>query len=387
MQSSNKQRERIYLSAPHMSGREQEYIDSAFSKNWVAPLGPNVDLFEKRLSEIHENRSVVALSSGTAALHLALIGAGVSNGDYVLCQSFTFCASANPIKYLGATPIFIGSEKESWNMSPEFLREGLISLRKVGIHPKAIVVTHLYGAPADMDAIRTIAQEFDSTVVEDAAESLGSFYRDRPAGTLARWGVLSFNGNKIITTSGGGALICPDEATAHAMKHLATQARDPAPYYLHTKIGFNYRLSNICAGIGCGQLEVLKERVARRRNNFDFYRDRLGGAEGIDFRDSVTGCFENRWLSTVLLSKSILDQTPLLEGLRKLDESNIECRPLWKPLHTQPVFSGTRYFGDRLEEDLFARGLCLPSSSFLDQEHLERVVDLFRSVFLDVGTL
>jgi pyridoxal phosphate-dependent aminotransferase EpsN len=368
-------KERIFLSAPHMGGREQDYVKQAFDTNWIAPLGENVDRFEQGLSSLCEELPVVALSSGTAALHLALQLVGVCAGDTVLCQSFTFCASANPIRYLGATPVFIASERKTWNISPEALEEAIRAQVAKGKRPKAIVIVHLYGRPALIDEILAVANKYDVPVVEDAAESLGSTYKGRPTGVFGRYGVLSFNGNKIITTSGGGALICPSKLEAEQAKHLATQARDPAPFYLHSQIGYNYRLSNVCAGIGRGQLEVLATRVLQKRAVFERYREILKSYAEIEFSPSGPDFVENRWLTTVTILPEVARNIDLIAVLAKLNSLNIECRPLWKPMHTQPVFADYEYFGDDVESGLFARGLCLPSSTSMKAEQQEFVAD------------
>lgn len=366
---------RLYLSAPHMGGSELEYVHHAFDTNWIAPLGENVDRFESELSEFYESRPMVALCSGTAALHLALQLAGVGPGDTVLCQSFTFCASANPICYLGASPVFVGSENLTWNMSPGALEDAICSLISKGKRPKAVVVVNLYGRPALIRELLAITTKYEIPVIEDAAESMGSTYDGRPTGVFGHFGIVSFNGNKIITTSGGGALICPSKKEADSAKHLATQARDPAPYYLHSRIGFNYRLSNVCAGIGRGQLEILKTRVKQKRAIYERYMELLKPFGEIEFLPSIAGCFENRWLTTITIEESAATNVNLYGVLSKLNELNIECRPLWKPLHTQPVFSNTEYFGDNTESGLFARGLCLPSSTSMTPDEQMFVVE------------
>lgn len=370
-----RQKKRIFLSAPHMGNKEIEYINKAFDTNWIAPLGENVDQFERALSQRCEGRDVVALSSGTAALHLALARAGVRHGDYVLCQSFTFCASANPIVYLGATPVFIGSEAQTWNACPQAFEDAVKKLIARGRSPKAFVYVHLYGVPAKIDELNAIARKYDIVMIEDAAESLGSTYKGKQTGTFGDYGVLSFNGNKIITTSGGGALICPSREEYDKVKFLSTQAREPAPYYLHQEIGYNYRLSNICAGIGRGQMEVLDQRVAARRDVYSRYIELLRNYSEIEFLPELAENFSNRWLTTITLEKSFAEKTPVFQLLERLETLNIECRPLWNPLHLQPVFKECEYYGDRREEDLFRRGLCLPSCSSMTVLEQEDVVE------------
>ncbi len=362
-----------------MGGHEQEFIKEAFDKNWVAPLGPNVDGFEQDLQKYTQVSHAAALSSGTAAIHLALILLGVSAGDEVLCQSFTFSASANPIAYCGATPVFIDSEAESWNMSPAFLEEAIKDRLEKGKKPKALVVVHLYGMPADMDSIMEIASRYEIPVVEDAAEALGSTYKGKAMGSFGKYSILSFNGNKIITTSGGGALLSEDEEGIEKARFLSTQARDNAPHYQHSHIGYNYRMSNICAGIGRGQMMVLNERVAQRRKNFEFYKESFKDIEGLSVLNEPEGYSSNRWLSTILIDKEAgIDREQLRLALL---EDNIESRPLWKPMHLQPVFEGTPFYGDGTAEQLFNGGLCLPSGSNLAQEELDRVARIVKKLF------
>ncbi len=362
-----------------MGGHEQEFIKEAFDKNWVAPLGPNVDGFEQDLQKYTQVSHAAALSSGTAAIHLALILLGVSAGDEVLCQSFTFSTSANPIAYCGATPVFIDSEAESWNMSPAFLEEAIKDRLEKGKKPKALVVVHLYGMPADMDSIMEIASRYEIPVVEDAAEALGSTYKGKAMGSFGKYSILSFNGNKIITTSGGGALLSEDEEGIEKARFLSTQARDNAPHYQHSHIGYNYRMSNICAGIGRGQMMVLNERVAQRRKNFEFYKESFKDIEGLSVLDEPEGYSSNRWLSTILIDKEAgIDREQLRLALL---EDNIESRPLWKPMHLQPVFEGTPFYGDGTAEQLFNGGLCLPSGSNLAQEELDRVARIVKKLF------
>ena len=366
---------RIFLSFPHLGGNEMQYINEAFSESWVVPLGPNVDEFERRLETYLSASNVVALSAGTAALHLGLVELGVTAGDEVLCQSFTFAASANPVKYQGTNPVFVDSEPDTWDMSPDALERAIIDRKRVtGRYPKAIVVVHLYGMPAKMSEIMAIAARYNIPVLEDAAEALGSTYKGRKCGTIGNFGALSFNGNKIITTSGGGALICPNDEAERHVKFLATQAREPMPYYYHKEIGYNYRLSNISAGIGCGQMEHIAERVARRREIHALYAKGLASLPGITVHTEPTAdAVSNFWLTTILLDDS-LQFSP--EDLRQaLEAENIESRRLWRPMNMQPVYADAPFYGDGCAERLFNRGLCLPSGSILTDEEIARVVD------------
>jgi len=364
--------QKIWLSSPHMGGTEEKYVKEAFDTNWVAPLGPNVDNFEKDLVSFTGAKHAAALTSGTAAIHLALIQLGVGLGDYVLCQSFTFSASANPIAYQGAIPVFIDSELDSWNMDPVATEEAIQVLSAEGKKPKAIIPVHLYGVPANMLEIMRIAKQYDIPVIEDAAEALGSRFNDQACGTFGDFGVLSFNGNKIITTSGGGSLISDNEEWIRMARFRATQARDNAPHYQHSHIGYNYRMSNIVAGIGRGQMEVLNDRVARRRANFERYKARYGNIEGVDFQPEIMGSFSNRWLTAITINPEITGFTR--EDLRlAMEAENIESRPLWKPMHLQPVFSNSPYFGANVSEKLFEKGLCLPSGSNLTEDDFTRI--------------
>ncbi len=378
---------KIWLSTPHMGGNELNYIHAAFADNWVAPLGPHVNEFEKQLALFCRMPHAVALGSGTAAIHLGLIALGVGPGDLVICQSKTFSASANPIIYQGATPVFIDSEAETWNMSPEALETALNDLEKKGetSRVKAIIPVHLYGMPANMQAIMEIANRFGIPVLEDAAEALGSTYYGQPCGSFGKLGVLSFNGNKIITTSGGGALLTREKDIADSTFHLATQARDNAPHYEHTKIGFNYRLSNICAGIGLGQMEVLNDRVARRRDNFERYHSFFEGLNTrgyqVKFQQEAENSFSNRWLSCILVDPAINNGITREAVREKLLEDNIEARPLWKPMHLQPVFAGCPYYGGNTAETLFEQGLCLPSGSLLNENEFERIFRKLEEIF------
>ncbi|MCU0404392.1 MAG: DegT/DnrJ/EryC1/StrS family aminotransferase [Chitinophagaceae bacterium] len=362
-----------------MGGRELTYIHSAFDENWVAPLGPHVNAFEQNLAKYCQTPYAVALSSGTAAIHLGLIALGVGKGDIVICQSKTFSASANPIIYQGATPIFVDSEKETWNICPNGLEESLKKLKSEGDleKVKAILVVHLYGMPANMKSIIDIAEKYGIPVLEDAAEALGSTYYGQPCGSFGKIGVLSFNGNKIITTSGGGALLTSDARIAESTVHLSTQARDAAPHYEHTKIGYNYRLSNICAGIGLGQLEVLGDRILKRRANFERYKEYFNQQNGrgysVQFQNEDEHSFSNRWLTCILVNPEENNGLTREDIRLKLLEDNIEARPLWKPMHLQPVFEGCRYVGGNVSEVLFDQGLCLPSGSLLSEEEFDRI--------------
>ena len=366
---------KIWLSSPHMGESELKFVKEAFDTNWIAPLGPHVDGLEQDLANFLGNNShVAALSSGTAALHLALIMLGVQAGDEVICQSMTFSASANPIAYQKAIPVFVDSEKKSWNMSPEILEEAIQDRIRKGKKPKAIILVHLYGMPAQMNQIMEIAHRYEIPVVEDAAEALGSTYNEQPLGTFGAMSILSFNGNKIITTSGGGALVSKSSEWIEKARFLATQARDPAPHYQHSKIGYNYRMSNVCAGIGRGQMEVLPLRVQQRRRNYNFYKNAFRDIEEIRFADEPDeDFFSNRWLSTLLVEDKG-------GGLNRehihlaLEKENIESRPLWKPMHLQPIFAGAPFYGNGTSESLFGQGLCLPSGSNLEEHDLERVV-------------
>lgn len=369
---------KIWLSSPHMSGKEQDYIKTAFDTNWIAPLGPNVTGFENDLQDyLQEDSLVAALSSGTAAIHLALVLLGVSSGDDVLCQSKTFSASANPIAYLGATPIFIDSEKDTWNICPEQLEIAIKDRIKKGKKPKAIISVHLYGMPYKVDEIHNIAKTYDIPVVEDSAEALGSTYKGQKCGTFGDISILSFNGNKIITTSGGGALVTKNNLLKEKAVFLATQARDNAVEYLHSHIGYNYRMSNVLAGIGRGQMRVIDDRVKQRRSNYDFYHSNLKNIESITFLNEPEHHYSNRWLSCILLeSERIREDIRLL-----LEKEHIESRPLWKPMHQQPVFKNTTAYLNGVSDDLFKKGLCLPSGSNLTEKELNKVLSIIKSYF------
>ena len=367
-------RKRIYLSSPHMSGQEMHYIQEAFDQNWVAPLGPNVDAFEKVLASYCGVKHAAALSSGTAAIHLALIMLGIQSGDEVIASSFTFSATINPIVYQGATPVFVDSEPDTWNMDPGLLEKAIRERIRAGKRPKAIIPVHLYGMPAKMDDIMDIADRFEIPVVEDAAEALGSRYKERSAGSFGKMAVLSFNGNKILSTSGGGALLSNDQELIARARFLATQARDQAPHYQHSQIGYNYRMSNILAGIGRGQMEVLEERIRSRRANFHFYRENLQSREGITFLEEPgESFFSNYWLTTILVDPE-KSGTSREEIQKILEEENIETRPLWKPMHLQPVFSRYPSYLNGLSQELFNKGLCLPSGSNMTDDDRARIL-------------
>ena len=362
---------KIWLSSPHMSGKEQFYIKEAFEANWVAPLGPNVNGFENELEAyLGRDMNVAALASGTSALHLGLILLGVKNGDEVICQSKTFSASANPITYLGAIPIFVDSEKDTWNLCPEQLELAVKNRISKGKKPKAIIAVHLYGMPYKVDEIREVADKYEIPILEDSAESLGSTYKGVKCGTFGDIAILSFNGNKIITTSGGGALVTNSKAVKDKAVFLSTQARDNAPHYQHSEIGYNYRMSNIVAGIGRGQMTILDNHVKQRRLNHMFYMNAFDGIEEIRFLEEPSQMYSNRWLTTIQLPSY-----SIREGLREfLLKDNIESRPLWKPMHLQPIFKDSPAFINVISEDLFKKGLCLPSGSNLTEDDLNRVI-------------
>lgn len=403
---------RIYLCLAHMSGEEQKYIKEAFDTNWVVPLGPNVNGFEADLETfVGEDKKVVALSAGTAAVHLALIACGVKAGDEVLCQSFTFCASANPITYLGAKPIFIDSEAETWNMDPELLERAIIDrMEKTGKKPKAIVPVYLYGMPAKIDEIMAISRKYDIPVIEDAAEGFGSKFDGQVCGTFGEFGVLSFNGNKMITTSGGGALICPDAKSKNDIMFFATQARESYPYYQHEQIGYNYRMSNICAGIGRGQMSVAEEHIAHHKHTFELYKELLADIEGVELHGNPSSRYDsNFWLNTITIDESIrvkgqehayecavqgavggaagvmhtardlhtdCEPNANIEAMRvALDAAGIEARPLWKPMHKQPVFASAPAYTNGVSEALFKCGLCLPSGPCVTDEDIRYIVE------------
>jgi len=365
---------KIWLSPPHMSGNEQKYVQEAFDTNWIAPLGPNVNEFENSLQKyLSENKEVAALSSGTSAIHLALIMLGVSNGDEVLCQSFTFSATVNPIIYQGATPIFIDSEEETWNLCPEQLEIAILDRLKKGKKPKAIIAVHLYGMPYNVERIHELSKKYEIPVIEDSAEALGSEVNGQKCGTFGEFGILSFNGNKIITTSGGGALVVSSNKEKENVIFLATQARDEAPHYEHSSIGYNYRMSNVLAGIGRGQMEVIEDRVTTRRNIFNFYFEELKNK--FEFLKEPKGYVSNRWLTCMLT-----ESNEIRENIRiKLQDLNIESRPLWKPMHKQPIFQKYPRYTNGVSENLFEKGLCLPSGSSITKNELETIVEILKS--------
>lgn len=376
--------DRIYLCLAHMSGKEQQYIQEAFDTNWVVPLGPNVNAFEEELAAFVNrtdstslSKEVVALSAGTAAIHLGLIMLGVGQGDEVICQSFTFAASANPVVYQGATPVFVDSEPETYNMDPQLLEEAIKNrIAKTGKKPKAIIPVYLYGMPARIDEIMEIAHRYEIPVLEDAAEGFGSRYKGQVCGTFGDYGVMSFNGNKMITTSGGGALICPNEETKKRVMFYATQAREPYPYYQHEKIGYNYRMSNICAGIGRGQMTVADEHIKHHQWVHDQYVKRLSGIDGLVVHSAPTSDMEpNYWLSTIRFEdgKHTIDKE-LLPLMEKLSAANIETRPLWKPMHLQPVYKDVPAYVNGISEKLFSCGLCLPSGPYVGEEEIDYIV-------------
>ena len=406
---------RIYLCLAHMSGNEMKYIQEAFDTNWVVPLGPNVNGLEKDLEEfVGQDKRVVALCSGTAAVHLGLIAAGVKAGDEVLVQSFTFCASTHPITYIGATPVLVDSEPDTWNMDSALLEEAIKDrIAKTGKKPKAIVPVYLYGMPAKLDEIMAIAKKYEIPVVEDAAEGLGSRYKGQVCGTFGDYGVLSFNGNKMITTSGGGALICPNEEMWRRVMFFATQAREAYPYYQHEEIGYNYRMSNICAGIGRGQMTVLEDHIAHHRHIADMYREAFKDVDGITFHDEKEDMKSNFWLNTIVLDEHLhvkgeenayaesvkgavggaagvvhggdsvhtdCEPNRNVEAMRMaLDAEGIESRPLWKPMHKQPVYKNVPAYVNGVSEDLFHKGLCLPSGPCVSDEDVERIINAIKS--------
>ncbi|TVY05652.1 DegT/DnrJ/EryC1/StrS family aminotransferase [Paenibacillus cremeus] len=375
-------KKRIYLSSPHMSGKEQAYVANAFDTNWIAPLGPHVDAFENELAAYVGVNAAAAVSSGTAAIHLALRLLDVHERDRVFCSTLTFVASANPILYQNAEPVFIDSEPETWNMSPQALQGAMEDAERKGALPKAVIVVNLYGQSAKMDEILAICDRYDVPVIEDAAESLGSTYKGQASGTFGKFGIYSFNGNKIITTSGGGMLVSNDVAALKKARFLATQARDPAVHYQHSEIGFNYRMSNVLAGIGRGQLEVLTERVEARRAIFERYYQALNYIPGFNFMPELKHTRSNRWLTALTIDEKQagISAEQLIEALA---EENIEARPVWKPLHLQPLFEGMSYFSheesESISEQLFAKGVCLPSGSNMTEEDQMRVIDSIKS--------
>ncbi|WP_430813452.1 DegT/DnrJ/EryC1/StrS family aminotransferase [Carboxylicivirga sp. RSCT41] len=374
--------DKIWLSSPHMGGGEMKYVQEAYDTNWVAPLGKNVNMFEDKLADFSGASYASALSSGTSAIHLALVLLGVGQGDEVIVQSFTFSASANPVTYVGATPVFVDSEEDTWNMCPDTLKKAIEDRMAKGKVPKAIIPVHLYGMPAKMDKIIQVADEYNIPIIEDAAEALGSSYKNKKMGTWGHLGVLSFNGNKIITTSGGGALLSDDKELIEKSRFLATQARDAAPHYEHSHIGFNYRMSNILAGIGCGQMEVLNSHIEKRRNNNVWYRELLKNSKGVKFQEEPNGdYYSNYWLSSICIDPQKCGITR--EELRlKFEEANIESRPLWKPMHLQPVFKDFPFYSTGVSEQLFKDGLCLPSGSNLSSAERDRIASVLKETLV-----
>ena len=370
---------KIWLSSPHMAGNEYKYVTEAFDTNWIAPIGPHLNKFEEDIQEYIGGNKVAALSSGTAAIHLALMLLNIGEGDEVICSSFTFAASANPIAYVNATPVFVDSEDESWNMSPEYLEEAIKDRITKGNKPKAIILVYLYGGAAKVEEIVAIANKYGIPLIEDAAEALGAFYKGKALGTFGEMGIFSFNGNKIITTSGGGALVSANEEYINKAKFLATQARDNAPHYQHTQIGYNYRMSNVSAAIGMGQLEILDKHVNLRRNNFEFYKKELN-VDGIEFIKEFDDTYSNRWLTCITINPDKFEGKNREDVRLALEKQNIETRPLWKPMHMQPVFEQYPFYGDGTSEHLFDVGLCLPSGSNLSQDDLDRVVNGIKDV-------
>ena len=373
---------KIWLSSPHMGGSEQHYVQQAFDENWIAPLGPNVNGFEQELQNyLHTDKKIASLSSGTAAIHLALRLLDVGENDVVICQSFTFIGTTNPIIYQGAIPVFVDSERYSLNIDYQLLEEAIKDQIQKGKKPKAILAVHLYGNPYQVDEVHQVASKYNIPVIEDAAEALGSTYKNQYCGGFGDFGILSFNGNKIITTSGGGAIICPDEESKKQAVFLATQAKDPAPHYQHSQIGYNYRLSNLCAGVGRGQLEVLDKHVKIRREINKFYKDLFSATDEIEvFETSLDNVFCNNWLSLIYIhpgNKLGLDKNSIMDAL---NEKNIESRPLWKPMHLQPIYKGYEHYGNGVCDDFFDNGLCLPSGSNMTSENFERVKTAFNNL-------
>lgn len=374
---------KIWLSSPHMSGNEMKYVQEAFDGNWIAPLGPNVDSFEKDLEQfLGEGTHVAAVNTGTAALHLALVMLGVEKDDYVICQSLTFSASANPIIYLGGIPIFVDSEPDTWNICPNALEDAVKSCIKKGKKPKAIITVCLYGMPYKVDEIREISDKYGIPILEDSAEALGSTYKGQKCGTFGDISVLSFNGNKIITTSGGGALVLKDEIYKKKAVFLSTQAKDDAPHYQHSIVGYNYRLSNVCAGIGRGQMEVINDRVALRRKNHEFYKEIFTSFVGVNFfSEPSLDFFSNHWLNAVIIDPNKTNGFRSEDLRYEFQKENIESRPLWKPMHMQPLFNKAEYFGAIIAERLFKFGLCLPSGSNMSNKDRERISEVIYKVF------
>ena len=370
---------KIWLSSPNMGGAEENFVKQAFNKNWIAPVGPNIDGFEKDICKYNNINHAAALSSGTAGIHLALILLGIQLGDEVLCSSFTFSASANPIRYQLATPIFVDSEEETWNIDPALLEKAIIDRKKNGNKPKALILVHLYGISPKMDEILSICEKYEIPIIEDAAEALGGLYKGKALGTFGKFGVYSFNGNKIITTSGGGMLVSNDEELIEKAKFLAAQARDEAPHYQHSQIGYNYRMSNICAGIGRGQMQVLNLRVSQKRKIRDFYKEIFDGIKGITILKENSNSFSNAWLSCILIDSKITGFSR--ENLRlAFEKDNIEARPLWKPMHLQPVFENFPAYLSGVSEQLFLQGLCLPSDTNMKENEFKRVEEVISNL-------
>ncbi|MDA9294655.1 aminotransferase class I/II-fold pyridoxal phosphate-dependent enzyme [Flavobacteriaceae bacterium] len=374
-------KEKIWLSSPHMGEDELKNVQEAFATNWISPAGPFISLFEEQLAAYCGTNAAAVVQSGTAAIHLALRLLDIQEGDVVLCQSFTFVGSSNPILYEKATPVFVDSEKETWNMCPLALEEAIVDSLEKGQQPKAIIVVHLYGMPAKMPEIMALSQKYDIPVIEDAAEALGSTIKGKACGSFGDFGVLSFNGNKIITTSGGGALLSNNSDAIAKARFLATQAKDNAPHYQHSEIGYNYRMSNVAAAIGVGQLTVLAERVAARRANHDFYQALLGEVKGVYFLPEPEGYLSNRWLSCLLIDPQQTGGISREDVRLALEKENIECRPLWKPMHLQPLFAEARHYGSNYSEELFDLGLCLPSGSNLTDNHKQQIANQLKNVF------
>ena len=374
-----KNKSKIWLSSPNMGGTEEEFVKEAFNKNWIAPIGPNIDAFEKDICNYNNVNHAAALSSGTSGIHLALILLGVKSGDEVLCSSFTFSASANPIRYQLATPIFVDSEEETWNIDPILLEKAIIDRIKNGNKPKALILVHLYGISAKMDEILSICKKHEIPIIEDAAEALGSLYKGKALGTFGKFGVYSFNGNKIITTSGGGMLVSNDEELIEKSKFLSTQAREEAPHYQHSQIGYNYRMSNICAGIGRGQMQVLNLRVSQKRKIRDFYEKIFNGIEGIKILKENSNSFSNAWLSCILIDSKKTEFSR--EKLRlAFEKDNIEARPLWKPMHLQPIFKSFPAYLNGVSDQLFSQGLCLPSDTNMKEKEFTRVEEVISNL-------
>tara|TARA_B100000131_G_scaffold95537_1_gene92489 strand:- start:2939 stop:4078 length:1140 start_codon:yes stop_codon:yes gene_type:complete len=376
---SRKLKNKIWISPPDIGDKEQQYVKDCFDSNWISTAGPQITFFEKELSLLSDNYSVAALSSGTAAIHLALILLGVQKDDEVICSTFTFSASANPIIYQGAKPIFIDSELDTWNMCPELLEEAIIDRLNQGKKPKAIILVYIYGMPAKINEISMIAKKYDIPIIEDAAEALGSKYLNKQLGSFFDFGIYSFNGNKIITSSGGGALISKNHKLIEKAKFLATQAKDDVPYYQHSEIGYNYRLSNVCAAIGRGQLDTLKDKVVKRRSIFNYYKDNLSCISDIEFLEERNPAYSNRWLTTIIINDSNKIDPEIIR--LHLVKHNIESRRLWKPMHTQPVFKEFQFYGGDTSESLFKKGLCLPSGSSLSNNQLDYIINVIKELY------